>query len=235
MKMRSKYILWVFPVLMFAACQKDNYEPPKSKFTGAIVYKGDTIGLGTQQVTFELWQSGFGKLTPISVNVDQKGTFSALLFNGEYKLDFPSGQGPFMANHIDTKTGGDTIALSVNGNTSLNIEVEPYYMIRNPSFSINGSTVTANCKLEQIITDADAKGIDDVTLYLNKTEFVDNNNNIATAGIGGGDITDMNNISLHVDVPNLVPSQDYVFARIGVKITNVEDRLFSPVVKIALK
>lgn len=235
MKFRPRYILWAVPVILFTACKKDNYDAPGSVFTGTITYQGDTINVGTQQVTFELWQAGFGKLTPINVNVDQAGTFSALLFNGQYKLDFPSGQGPFMANHIDTKTGGDTLHVEVNGHTSLNIEVEPYYMIRNTAFSLSGRTITAACKLEQVITDANAKGIDDITLYISKTNFVDNNNNIASAGMAGGDIADMNAISLQVNVPDLVPAQDYIFARIGVKISNVEDRLFSKVVKIPLK
>lgn len=235
MKIHLKYILWAMPAVLFASCKKDNYAPPQSKFTGAITYQGDTINVGTEQVTFELWQSGFGKLTPINVNVDQDGTFSSLLFNGQYKLDFPGGQGPFMTDHIDTKSGTDTLSVSLNGSTSVNIEVEPYYMIRNPSFSLSGNTITGTCKLEQIIKDENAKGIDQVTLYINKTQFVDNNNNIASADIGGGDIVDMNNISLHVNVPDMVPTQDYVFARIGVKISNVEDWLFSPVVKIQLK
>lgn len=235
MKLKFKYTLWAIPLVMFTACKKDNYKEPKSKFTGAIVYKGDTIRMATQQVTFELWQSGFGKMTPINVNVNQDGTFSALLFNGQYKLDIPAGQGPFMADHIDTKTNSDTLAVSINGNTNLNIEVLPFYMIKNASFSLSGNAVKSSCGLEQVITDANAKGIDNVTLFINKTEFVDNNNNIASTGLNGADITDMNAISLQVNIPDLIPKQDYIFARIGVKISNVEDMLFSPVVKIQLK
>lgn len=235
MKMKFQYILWLLPAVFYTSCEKDNYAPPKAKFTGVIMYKGDTIRVGSQQVNFELWQSGFGKLTPINVNVDQDGIFSALLFDGDYKLDFPSGQGPFMSDKIDTKTSSDTLEIHIKGNTTQDIEVMPYYMIRSPQFSLSGKTVTATCKLEKIITDANAKNVDDVTLYINKTNFVDNNNNIATASINGSDITDMNQINLQANVPALTPAQNYVFARIGVKIENVEDRIFSPVMKITLK
>lgn len=234
MKKKYQYIGCLLAVVFFAACQKDNYAPPKSKLSGAITYKGDTIQVASLQVYFELWQSGFGKLTPINVNVDQDGSFSALLFNGDYKLDFPNGQGPFMANQIDTQNKSDTLAVHVQGNTSLDLEVVPYYMIRSPQFSLGGSTVTATCQLEKIITDADQKDVETVSLFLNKTAFVDNNNNIAAATVNGADITDMGHISLHADVPDMVPTQHYVFARIGLKVKNVEDLMFSPVVKITL-
>jgi len=235
MKRKYQYMLWVLPAVFFMACQKDNYDPPKSAFTGAITYKGDTIRVASGQVNFELWQPGFGKLTPISVNVDQEGAFSALLFNGDYKLDFPSGQGPFMSSEINTADKSDTIAVHIQGNTSLDIEVLPYYMIRSPKFSLSGKTVTGSCQLEKILTDANARDVETVTLYLNKTAFVDNNNNIATASVSGADIVDLNEVSLSTDVPDMVPAQSYVFARIGLKIKDVEDLMFSPIVKIPLQ
>jgi hypothetical protein len=232
MKRKFQYSLCLLSAIFFTACQKDNYPAPGSRFTGAIMYKGDTVRVASGQVNFELWQSGFGKLTPINVMVDQKGTFSALLFNGDYKLDFQDGQGPFMASQIDPKTNSDTMAVKVQGATSLNIEVMPYYMIRSPQFSVSGKQVNATCQLEKIITDANARDVESVTLYINKTYFADNNNNIATASISGGDITDMNHISLTAGIPDMTPTQNYIFARIGVKIANVEDMIFSPVVKL---
>jgi hypothetical protein len=234
MKSTYQQIACLAVVLFFAACQKDNYAPPKSKLTGAITYKGDTIRVASQQVTFELWQSGFGKLTAIKVNVAQDGSFSALLFDGDYKLDFPSGQGPFMSDKINSKDNSDTLAVQVAGNTSVDLEVMPYYLIRTPQFSISGKTVTGSCALEKIITDANARDVESVTLYLNKTSFVDNNNNIASTSVAGADIADPASITLHADVPDMVPTQGYVFARIGLKIKNVEDMMFSPVVKVSI-
>jgi len=235
MKRKYQYMLWVFPALFFTACQKDNYDPPKSAFTGAITYQGDTIRVASGQVNFELWQPGFGKLEPIGVNMDQNGAFSALLFNGDYKLDFPSGQGPFISDEINTDDQSDTIAVHIQGNTSLDIEVLPYYMIRSPEFSLSGKMVTGSCQVEKIVTDARAKDVETMTLYLNKTAFVDNNNNIATASVNGADIVDLNAVSLSTDVPDMVPTQAYVFARIGLKIKDVEDLMFSPIVKIPLQ
>jgi hypothetical protein len=71
-----------------------------------------------------------------------------------------------------------------------------------------------------------------VSLYVNKTQFVSGADNIAIKDMVGTDIADPNNISLTVKVPPIVPKQNYVFARIGLKIAGVEDMIFSPVQKI---
>ncbi|HEY6082242.1 MAG TPA: DUF3823 domain-containing protein [Chitinophagaceae bacterium] len=235
MKMKFQYTVLILAVIFFAACQKDNYTPPGSRLQGAILYQSDSINVSYNDVNFQLWQSGFGKLTPINVSVDQNGSYSALLFNGDYKLIIPQGAGPFM-NQTDPKTNSDTILVHVQGNQSLNIQVLPYYMIRNPRFSAGSdSTITATCKLEKIITDANARDVDWVALYISKTTFVDTRTSISTRSINGSDITDMNNISLNAKVPVMIPTQHYVFARIGVKIANVQNMIFSPVEKLQLK
>lgn len=227
--------LMILSVCFLLSCQKDNYPVPNSKLQGAILYKGDTIHVAANQVNFQLWQSGYGKLTPITVNVNQDGIFSALLFNGDYLLNFPKGRGPFISDKIDTGNNKDTIRLSVRGNTQQNIEVLPYYMVRNVNFNLDAGKIHGNFKLEKIITDLNSKKVEWVRLYVNKTIFVDNNNNIAFQTIDGSDIVNFENISLGLDTPQIVPSQDYFFVRIGIKIENVEDMLFSKAQKVELK
>jgi hypothetical protein len=131
--------------------------------------------------------------------------------------------------------------LQLNGGKTLDIEVMPYYMVRNPLLALSGTDkVQGSFKLEKIITDANAKDIESVFLYLNQTSFVDGTNYIARTAINGGDITDPDNISLLVTIPASISAngttgnQTYVYARIGVKISGVEDLLFSPVQKIDL-
>jgi hypothetical protein len=249
MKHKLQYIaLMVFCLAVFS-CKKDNYEEPKSKLSGRFHYKGEAIHVQYDQVPFLLFQSGFGKVGPIGTNTDprnpnnslpsqfpaltQEGTYSHVLFDGEYKLVVAPGQGPFYW----PQTGGksDSISITVKGDTKRDIEVEPYYMIRTPQISKAGGNVTAAFKIEKIITDAArAKDIETATLFINKTQFVSGADNIGSTNIAGSAITDPNNISLSVTVPNISPAQNYVFARIGVKIAGVEDLIFSPVVKINL-
>ncbi|WP_121355380.1 DUF3823 domain-containing protein [Flavisolibacter nicotianae] len=222
--------LAVFCLAAFS-CKKDNYEEPKSKLTGKFHYKGEAIQVQYDQVPFELYQDGFGKVGPINGALTQEGTYSHVLFDGDYKLVVRAGQGPFYW----PQTGGksDTLLLSVKGDTQRDIEVEPYYMIRSPQISKTGGNVTATFKIEKIITDAArAKDVQTATLFINKTQFVSGNDNIARTNIAGSAIADPNNVSLSVAIPTISPTQNYVFARIGVKIAGVEDWIFSPVVKI---
>jgi hypothetical protein len=71
-----------------------------------------------------------------------------------------------------------------------------------------------------------------VSLYINKTQFVSGGDQIAGTDLAGSAITSLNNISMSVNVPGISPTQNYVFARVGIKIAGVEDMIFSPVVKV---
>ena len=236
MKIKFRYIVLAAITFCTAAvsCKKDNYTAPSSTLSGRLTYKGDSIGVERDQVPYELYQYGFGKVGAIGSSFAQNGSYSQLLFDGDYKLIIPNGQGPFMWPH--TAAGApDSVAISLKGSQTLNLEVTPYYMIRTPQMAAVAAdtSVTATFKLEQIITDPlNAKTIDRVSLYINKTQFVSGGDNIKGTDLAGSAITDPANITLKVKVPVFVPTQNYVFGRIGVKIAGVEDMIFSPVQKI---
>ncbi len=223
------YILFLGLILSLGSCEIDNYEEPKSLFEGALTYQGDTIRVAQNDVRFQLWQSGFGKEGPLDVHVTQDGSFSSLLFNGDYRLKFIDGQGPFKAISQGGQQG-DTIYLNLNGSTNMELEVMPYYMIRNPQINVSGNSVNASIELQQVITGMDARDIEHVTLYLNKTHFVSANGDMNIAR-GDADLTNMDNLSMMVEIPDNL-NQDYLFARVGVKIAGVEDMLFSPLQKL---
>ena len=223
----SIYLLTGVLSFLFASCVYDNYDEPESRLYGNVVYQGKPINVGFNQVTFELWEPGWQTDIPIDVIVAPDGSYSALLFNSTYKLTIPSSQGPF-------RSVNDTITVDLNGNKELDIEVEPYYFINNVNISSSGNTVNATFGIEQIITDSGAKEVERVYLYVNKTQFVDIQSNMGRGELGGADIDNMSNISMTVPVPDFVVDQDYLFVRVGVKIQDVEDLLFSPVQKINL-
>ncbi|MCH5597138.1 DUF3823 domain-containing protein [Niabella ginsengisoli] len=202
-------------------------------FEGRIVYQGEPIPVESGQVAFELWQPGFGKNGQIDVSIDQDGNFSSLLFDGNYKLIFAANQGPFYWKR-NSAGAVDTIAVNISGNKTMDIEVTPYYMIRNAQISNNEKVVTATFSIEKIITDANARNIERVSLYINKTQFVSGNGtqNIAKKDLAAGDIVNMNSISLSATIPDIVPIQNYVFARIGLKIAGADDMIFSPLQKL---
>lgn len=246
MKIKTHYIIALALITAVVSCKKDNYDAPGSMLSGKIVYKGEAIQVEYNQVPYEVYQPGFGKVGPIgSASVTgtttsnlaptyfaPEGTYSLLLFDGDYKIVVRPGQGPFMWK----QTGGkvDTVLVSLRGNQTVDLEVTPYYMVRNPQFAVSGRVVSGSFKLEKIITDANAKNIEKVSLYTNKTMFVSKTDNVAVFDSTTNALTDLNDIRLKVTVPAIIPTQNYVFARIGVKIAGVEDMIFSPVVKVTL-
>lgn len=232
--MKNIYLLlWFALGIGITSCEFDNYDEPESQLQGRIVYNGEPINVGYNDVSMQLWEPGWQLRSAINVLVDQDGSYSALLFDAPYKLVIQPAQGPFRSIKNEV-TQSDTIMVDLKGDQTLDIEVMPYYMIRNAQIAKAGSDVTANFGLEQIITDANAKNVENVTLYVSRTMFVDRGNNIATKQLNGGDITDMNNISMSLTVPALTTAQSDIFARVGVKIAGVEDMLYSPVQKLPL-
>jgi len=231
MKRIYHYLIATIALLSFFSCKKDNYDPPSSTLSGKLMYKGEAIGVEFDRVPFELFQFGFGKIGSIRGTFAPDGSYSALLFDGEYKMIIPIGQGPFKSKTIAAGKP-DSILVSVSGNKMMDIEVEPYYMIRTPQLSVTSGKVNGTFKAEKIITDASAKDIEQATLYIGKTQFVSGADNIAVTNLAGSNITNPNNISLTATIPSISPTQNYVFARLAIKISGIEDQIFSPVVKL---
>ncbi len=233
--MKIKYIFFLFIGWSLSSGDYDNYEAPKSSLTGKVVYQGEPINVASNEVNMELWEPGWQLRNRIDVTMDQDGSYSASLFDAEYKLVFRQNQGPFrmVTNPV---TNSDTILVNVKGATVMDIEVMPYYMILNPQITKSGSTVNATASVEQIITDANARNVERVSLYINQTTFVDNRGNyhLAVQHLQAADIADLSAVSLSLPVPDLVRAQNYIYARIGVKIEGVEQMIYSPVQQLEL-
>lgn len=226
-------------ILMFFGCSKDNLNPPDLKFQGAILYEGDTIRVSDGEVRFELWQFGFGKSAPIDLNVAQNGSYSAVLFGGEYHLTVPKGNGPFL-KITNTEVVSDTIAFNLDQDMEFNLEVLPYYMFRDVDIiNLDGKAV-GDFSIERIVNDTiESRDIEEITMYIGETRFVDRRNNIGANNLDLSHLSFKNNLSsdleLSVDIPkDLKPKPTFVYTRIGLKIQGVEDRVFSDLFKLKL-
>ena len=214
------------------SCGKDTYPEPKTSLTGNIVYKGEPIGVEHDQVRLQLWQPGFGQTgCHQRAHFSQEGSYSALLFDGNYKLVFPQNDGPWKTT-IKDGIAKDTIFVTLNGNQKVDIEVTPYVMIRNAKITGGEKKVNATFGIEKIITGVDAKDIERVSLYISRTQFVSRANNIGVLDRNAADVKDLSNVTMTVNVPTISPAQDFVFARVGVKVKDVEDMVFSKAEKI---
>lgn len=234
-----KKIVAIFMCLMaIYSCEKDNLNPPGSQFTGRVVYNGNPLQLKNNRETvyFEMWQPGFGKNAPISIFFGQDGTFSSLLYDGTYKLIIPPSQGPFISPK-------DSIEVIISGNKTMDIEVTPYYLIENANFKLGtDSIVTASCSVSQIVTGVQARAVEYIALFVNRTMFVDDDNFIADNRKVINNIGSIGNIQFSAKIPKDISwnsqagvgKQDYFFARIGLRIQGREDMIFSNIVKVNL-
>lgn len=234
MKIKIHHILFfALTAMTVLSCKKDTYAPPSLTLAGKLVYKGEPLQLQYNQIGYELYQYGFGLVGAITQNFAQDGSYSSLLFAGDYKLTVPNGSVPFIWNK-NAAGKPDSLSINVSDNKTFDIEVMPYYMIRSPQLSASGGKVKATFKIEKIVIDNNAKNIDKVVLLVNRTQFVsdDGNERINSTSLSGTAITDLNNISLEVTIPAIVPTQNYVFARVGLRIAGLNSYIFSPVQKL---
>jgi len=202
-------------ILAVFGCGKDNYDPPQAQLTGKVAYNGQAIGVrgSNQSVYLQLWQDGFELSKSFNVYVTQDGSFSAELFNGTYKLVSTSGNGPWVSKQ-------DTVVIQVNGNTTVDYPVTPYYTVSNVSYNLNGGTLTASFDITGV---DESRAIEYVTLMVNDTKFVDigqHINSVEKAGVSAG------HVELSLDVTDNLATSKALFTRVGVKINGVTEGVY---------
>ena len=229
--MKTKYFLTLITAasLFFTACKHDNKIEPKATLSGSIVYNGQTVAVRNGGPQLELWQDGYALRAPITVTVAQDGTYSASLFNGTYKLT-RRGNAPWLQQSTDT------IVVQVNGNTTLDVPVTPYFTVKNATFAVANNTLTANFVVDKVVETANT--LQNVKLYLGSVILTDElraehrvNGNVATVVMGANSTITTTLTAL----PNSLKDLPYVFARIGVKSSATGEYTYSQVQKIALK
>ena len=86
MKGIAKIVSAVLCGLFITSCGLDNYDEPQSTLEGRVVYNNQPVYVrGTSDaVQLQLYQDGYEKRDPLSVFVSEDGSFSAILFDGQY-------------------------------------------------------------------------------------------------------------------------------------------------------
>lgn len=220
--MKALFNLLLVGAFLLTGCELDNVDPPGSTLSGRVIYQDQPVGVRTNGVQLELWQRGYQLFTKIPVYVAQDGTYSATLFDGNYKLVRLRDNGPWMNNT-------DSIDVQVKGNTVVDVPVQPYYVVRNASFVKSGSNISATCQVSQAMT---GRNIEAVTLFLNTTQFVDTNNSLIGQNSKTG--TALSNLAQPLSFSLALPTnvRSVCYARIGVKTQGVTELFYSPVQKI---
>jgi hypothetical protein len=215
----------VLALASLAGCKYDNQEPPKSFITGQVVYNGQPVGVRSNNVRLELWQPGYALFQKVDIHVAQDGSFSANVFDGDYKITRLRGNGPWADQT-------DTIDVQLRGNATVEVPVTPYFVIKNPDLKKNGSAIEATFTVEQVHTSGNLEA---VHLYLGNTVIVDQNNNTGSARLAAGAVDLSQPVTLSAAIPAPTGgARSYVYARIGVKTAGVAEQIYSTPVKIQL-
>lgn len=227
--MKNKLIIAAFSasLIIIAGCEFDNYNPPKSILSGNVTYNNVPVGVRSGATQLELWQyswntRGVIARSKVPVYIDQDGSFSARLYDGDYKLVRLKG-GPWAAQT-------DSISVTVKGNTTVDVPVTPFFTITNPAFTLAGSDITGTCNLTKVGT----YDITSVTLYIGVTNILDANNNSQKQDLTTGltDLSTPKQVKVTLSSTNL--ARDYVFVRLGVLSKGSSERYYSPVQEITL-
>ena len=244
------YILFLLVMLTVSGgCKKDNREPPSSTLTGVVLIDGTKtpVGVASNRVQLELWQSGYALNQKIPVYLDQDGTFSAKLFDGKYKL-VRLGGAPW-ANSTDT------IHIDLKESASVEVPVRPYLTVGGDliTFIAADTSVTAAFSVARLDP---TKTADRVSLHLGLTNFVDAVTNQIPLPSANNDKTpaaDYLTVPTTIKVflnPSRYPGtgttelrrqlglalqKGYLFARVAVRTSGVTERFYSQVKQVSLK
>ena len=219
-------LLGLLSMAALSSCEKDNRAEPKSELKGRIVYEGAPVGVRSNGVQLEIWQRGYQLFTKIPVYVNQDGTFSASLFDGNYKLVRLRGNGPWVDNT-------DTIDVELRGTKELDVPVKPYFVFQNDVYTKGEGKVSATFNLNQV---DNSRMLERVNLYVGTTTIVDPNNNAGNVQEVAANITDLSKpITLTATLSPALAKREYVYARIGVKTSGVGEMLFGAPQKVMLR
>lgn len=228
MKKRIIYICSICIIILFTSCTEyDNYDAPKSYLTGKVHYQGNQIGLRNSGVSFELWQDGYELSGSIPVYIAQDGTFSANLFNGEYKL-VRKANGPWV-NQIS-----DTLMVSVKGNTEYDVDILPHFMVRDESYRVDlqSKMIVGTFTVDKIVS---TSNLSNVRMYIGPQILIDNNYRGSYQKAEVSKVISGQPLSITMPITDDLLKRGYLYTRIGVKASESEEYIYTQVQKIELK
>ncbi|MEI9946125.1 MAG: DUF3823 domain-containing protein [Chitinophagaceae bacterium] len=247
--MKKELLILVLILSVLGGCKKDNKEPPKSTLTGVVVVTGTKtpVGVASNGTQLEIWQSGYQLFQKIAVYIDQDGTFSSKLYDGQYKLVRLSG--------APWANATDTIVVNLKGSATVEVPVMPFFTTAGETYTYKASDTSITAVFSVNRLDA-TKNADKVSFHIALTNFVDAQTNqipipAATNDIApaGTYLTAPTTIKILLN-PDRYPGtanaelrrqlsqallKGYGFVRVGVRTTGVTQRYYTQVKEVALK
>jgi len=226
MKFKFLMILAISGSILLSGCEYDNFEAPEVTLSGKVVYQGRAVAVRNNGPQLELWQDGYPLKSPITVYLNQDGSFAAKLFDGQYKL-VRRADAPWL------QQASDTIRVDVRGNTTLDVPVTPYFTISGESYQKSGDNIIASLVVNKVVQSAN---LEFVRLYLGKSTLTDQVQREVRVDAPLNSLVLGQQLQISSGaLPDNLKSLDYIYARLGVKSTSAGEYYYTQVQKIALK
>lgn len=244
---------------LLQSCGKDNKVTyPQSTISGALTYNGQPIGLQSTNNqlnsgvatnvlnTMYLRQTGPQPLSGGDMRMVAKsdGTFTYKTFDGDYMILPVAYKSPFK--------DFTPVSFTLKGDQTVNIPVQPYFWVSNMQSTFVDSVLVLNFKLDRIVPEyvnaaglTVVPGLEFVRVYFGTTIKADNSANIFSRGAFTTPAQGINingNCSLTINLKGngmttlekqtLKAQTGKLFARVGVKTSNITDPLFAPVIEL---
>lgn len=234
MKKNLLFLILCSIAVLFAACEYDNYKGPECRFTGNVTYQGKPFVFDGNASVLKAVQKGFGKNdtgTPVRINED--GTFSQLLFAGDYYLTLANQQYPFLFadfKSLGQGLGYDTVPITLTGNSQRDFEVIPYYIMDSIVYDPLDSTSTELKVTIHIKRNPDSRLPETLPMVTKAFVYVGINlhvNSATTLSKGSRPlkITDEGEVTVRVDLTKYRSStyyvnnyRDYLYFRVGLEL-----------------
>ena len=220
-------LILILGLFLVTGCELDNFDEPKSEFKGRFVYEGEALQLrGTaydNDCMMYAYQEGpeYEDRGAINLFVNSDGEFNSLMYNGFYKIVLRQDRGPWIPRK-------DTIEVNIKGNQILDVEVTPYFLIKDTGIDFQNKVVKVKCKINQVVETA---SIDRAVIYISKTKLVDN-----VAKIAEKSFTNLtpgeHEFTFDLSDNGVTDAAKFLYARVGVKARQGNDYIFSEVTQL---
>lgn len=220
-------LILILGLFLVTGCELDNFDEPKSEFKGRFVYEGEALQLrGTaydNDCMMYAYQEGpeYENRGAINLFVNSDGEFNSLMYDGFYKIVLRQDRGPWIPRK-------DTIEVNIKGNQILDVEVTPYFLIKDTKIDFQNKVVKVKCKINQVVETA---SIDRAVIYISKTKLVDN-----VAKIAEKSFTNLNpgehEFTFDLSDNGVTDAAKFLYARVGVKARQGNDYIFSEVTQL---
>lgn len=220
-------LILILGLFLVTGCELDNFDEPKSEFKGRFVYEGEALQLrGTaydNDCMMYAYQEGpeYEDRGAINLFVNSDGEFNSLMYDGFYKIVLRQDRGPWIPRQ-------DTIEVNIKGNQILDVEVTPYFLIKDTKIDFQNKVVKVKCKINQVVETA---SIDRAVIYISKTKLVDN-----VAKIAEKSFTNLNpgehEFTFDLSDNGVTDAAKFLYARVGVKARQGNDYIFSEVTQL---